>query len=239
MNTVRTVADTKRDFYQAFPKPVNSVYRRIVDELLVELHLLRVNQLFVYDQVFALGVVSAFDRFMAGYQPEADVAQIFHALCHGLQFSADQLRHDAHVLNELVQNQPEAVKGLICNLEGDAEPLAGLLHGIAQNHKFKYSRLFGIGLYTLLEKSASEVIADNEQRQALLQKVGEKLNLGQDRLVKDLDLYRSNLEKVSQAQQMMADLVEAERKKREKREASKTEPAETAEPVAVDSDSNN
>jgi len=38
---------------------------------------------------------------------------------------------------------------------------------------------------------------------------------------------------------MMADLVEAERKKREKREASKTEPAETAEPVAVDSDSNN
>jgi len=197
-----------------------------------------VNQLFVYDQVFALGVVSAFDRFMAGYQPEADVAQIFHALCHGLQFSADQLRHDAHVLNELVQSQPEAVKGLICNLEGDAEPLAGLLHGIAQNNKFKYSRLFGIGLYTLLEKSASEVIADNEQRQALLQKVGEKLNLGQDRLVKDLDLYRSNLEKVSQAQQMMADLVEAERKKREKREASKTEPAEPAETVTVDGENN-
>ncbi|MEI6427525.1 MAG: photosystem II biogenesis protein Psp29 [Pseudanabaena sp. ELA607] len=235
MNTVRTVADTKRDFYQAFPKPVNSVYRRIVDELLVELHLLRVNQLFVYDQVFALGVVSAFDRFMAGYQPEADVAQIFHALCHSLQFSADQLRQDAQVLNDLAQHQPEAVKSLICDLDGGAEPLAAILNGIAQNTKFKYSRLFGIGLYTLLEKVAAESIADNEQRQALLKQVGEKLNLGQDRLVKDLDLYRSNLEKVSQAQQMMADLVEAERKKREKRESSKVENAEVSPTDSTDS----
>ena len=70
MNTVRTVSDTKKDFYLAFPKPVNQVYRRVVDELLVEVHLLKVNQTFVYDAIFALGFVTTFDRFTVGYKPE-------------------------------------------------------------------------------------------------------------------------------------------------------------------------
>ena len=81
MDNVRTVSDTKRDFYQTHTRPINSLYRRVVEELMVEMHLLSVNADFTYNPVYALGVVSAFDRFMNGYRPEKDLESIFGALC--------------------------------------------------------------------------------------------------------------------------------------------------------------
>ena len=72
MNNVRTVSDAKRAFYTLHTRPINSIYRRVVEELMVEMHLLFVNTDFSYDAIYALGVVTAFDRFMQGYRPEHD-----------------------------------------------------------------------------------------------------------------------------------------------------------------------
>lgn len=230
MNTVRTVSDTKRDFYKAFPKPVNSVYRRVIDELLVEIHLLIVNQTFSYDSIFGLGVVTAFDRFMVGYKPETDRHAIFTALAQALHFNPDHLRQEASHLNELTQRSPADVKSLLTTLEANAnlDPLMPQVRAIAGNPKFKYSRIFAIGIFTLLEAIEPEAVADNEKRQDLIKQVGEALKVGSERLFKDLDLYRSNLEKVAQARQMMADLVEAEQKKRQKQVEQNTNKDETS-----------
>ncbi|HAN45399.1 MAG TPA: photosystem II biogenesis protein Psp29 [Cyanobacteria bacterium UBA8156] len=217
MNTVPTVADAKRAFLQAFAKPIESVYRRVVDELLVELHLLRVNQNFRHDEVFALGVVTVFDRFMAGYRHEGDREQIFAALCQALTFDREHLQRDAAALRDWATHQPESVRALLTKGEGgeDQVPLARQALG---NPQFKYSRAFAIGVYTLLEIIQAPELAETEPRKQLLAQVGEAWNQG-DRLNRDLDLYLSNLEKVAQARQMMVDLVEAERKKREKKTA--------------------
>jgi len=221
VNTVRTVSDTKKDFYLAFPKPVNQVYRRVVDELLVEIHLLKVNQTFVYDSIFALGFVTTFDRFTVGYKPETDRFAVFHALCSALQFDSDRIRQDATSLRDLATNSPHEIKTLLTNLESgiSLEPLSGQLQTIANKANFKYSRLLGVGLYALLEISDPESIADNTKREEVIKLVGETLKFGSDRLLKDIDLYRSNLEKIEQARQMIADMVEAERKKRAQKEA--------------------
>ncbi|MFM7434760.1 MAG: photosystem II biogenesis protein Psp29, partial [Vulcanococcus sp.] len=40
MGASLTVADSKRAFHTAFPHVIAPLYRRLVDELLVELHLL-------------------------------------------------------------------------------------------------------------------------------------------------------------------------------------------------------
>lgn len=216
MNTVRTVSDTKKDFYLAFPKPVNQVYRRVVDELLVEIHLLKVNQTFIYDSVFALGFVTTFDRFTVGYRPETDRFAVFHALCKALEFDPDRVRQDATTLQELATRFPEEIKTLLTALQAgeDLKAFAEELQAIANKENFKYSRLLGVGLYALLEISEPEAIADNARREAVLKLVGENLKFGSDRLIKDIDLYRSNLDKIEQARQMMADMAEAERKKR-------------------------
>jgi photosystem II biogenesis protein Psp29 len=218
VNTVRTVSDTKRDFYKGFPKPVNSVYRRVVDELLVEIHLLVTSQTFAYDSIFALGVVTAFDRFTNGYKPEPDRDAIYAALAQSLHFNPEQLRQDASHLSELATRSPADVKSLLTTLEANVnlDPLMPQVRAIAGNPKFKYSRLFAVGVFTLLELADAQTLADNDKRQELIKQVGETLKVGSDRLFRDLDLYRSNLEKVAQARQMMADLVEAEQKKRQK-----------------------
>lgn len=224
MNTVRTVSDTKKDFYLAFPKPVNQVYRRVIDELLVEIHLLKVNQTFVYDSIFALGVVTAFDRFTFGYKPETDRFAVFHALCSALQFESDRIRQDAVTLSDLATRSPDQVKTLLTNLDSgiNLEPLSGQLQTIATKENFKYSRLLGVGLYALLEISDPDAIADPAKREAVVKLVGETLKFGSDRLLKDIDLYRSNLDKIEQARQMIADMVEAERKKRAQKESATT-----------------
>jgi len=216
VNTVRTVSDTKKDFYLAFPKPVNQVYRRVVDELLVEIHLLKVNQTFVYESVFALGFVTTFDRFTLGYKPETDRFAVFHALCSALQFDSDRIRQDAATLSDLATRAPEDVKTLLTTLDSglNLEPMSGQLQVITTKENFKYSRLLGVGLYALLEISDPEAIADHAKRDKIIKLVGENLKFGSDRLPKDIDLYRSNLDKIEQARQMIADMVEAERKKR-------------------------
>lgn len=225
MNTVRTVSDTKKDFYLAFPKPINQVYRRVVDELLVEVHLLKVNQTFVYDSIFALGFVTTFDRFTVGYKPETDRFAVFHALCSALQFDSDRIRQDAATLSDLAKQSPDDIKTLLTNLDAgiSLEPLSSQLQTIAHKENFKYSRLLGVGLYALLEISDPEAIADNTKREEIVKLVGETLKFGSDRLLKDVDLYRSNLEKIEQARQMIADMVEAERKKRASKAATTVE----------------
>ncbi len=46
-----TVADTKRRFYEAFRKPVPGFYNNIIQELLVQQHLMRYNRKYRYDEV--------------------------------------------------------------------------------------------------------------------------------------------------------------------------------------------
>ena len=103
MNYVRTVSDTKRAFYTHHTRPINSVYRRFVEELMVEMHLLSVNVDFRIDPIYCLGVVTSFDRFMQGYRPEQDKESIFAALCQSVGGNAQQYRQEAESLVALAK----------------------------------------------------------------------------------------------------------------------------------------
>jgi photosystem II biogenesis protein Psp29 len=244
---VRTVSDAKRDFYTHHTRPINSIYRRVVDELLVEMHLLSVNVDFAYDPIYALGVVTTFDRFMESYQPEGDKASIFTAICRSVGSSPEQYRHDAESVKALVAGMSlDDLKALFDNLEEAAgtEGLKGQLANVAAREQFKYNRPFGVGLYTLVEAVApADALKDKDVVEALFKTVSEKLHISSDKLQKDLELYRSNLEKMAQAQEVMKDILAAERKKREEREkAAQVSPEEAAqageeatEPVAASS----
>jgi photosystem II biogenesis protein Psp29 len=221
---VRTVSDTKRKFYSHHTRPINSVYRRVVEELMVETHLLTVNVHFRYNPIYALGVVTTFDRFMQGYRPERDIEPIFQALCASVDGDPAQYRHDASTLNAIAQNL--SVQQLTAwNSELMSNPDATLLYEalkeVALSENFKYSRLFAIGLYTLVEKVDPEMIKDEKKRQPVLQELCESLKLSFDKVQKDLDLYRSNLEKMLQVQAAMEDALNADRKKRLERSLEK------------------
>lgn len=224
MNNVRTVSDTKRSFYSLHTRPINTIYRRVVEELMVEMHLLSVNVDFSYDPIYALGVVTTFDRFMQGYRPEADKEPIFTALCQAVGSDAQTYKHDAERLKAFVAQR--SAKEVIDSLSQESSfantgDLQGTLQAIANNPKYKYSRLFAVGLFSLIEQADPELAKDPKQLTEAIKQVSTGLHLPEDKVQKDLELYRSNLEKMAQALIIMEDAVKAERKKREQRAADK------------------
>lgn len=220
MNTVRTVSDTKRAFYATHTRPINSIYRRVVEEMMVEMHLLSVNTDFSYDPIYALGIVTAFDRFMQGYRPEQDRQSIFNALCHALGQDAQQYRQDADRL--LADAAHHTSSDFLTQLDQlgttDNSDLFAALKAIAENETFKYNRPFVIGLYRLLEQMNPDILKDEKQRNQSFEALATALKISGERIQKDLELYRSNLDKLTQAQQVMDDILKADRKKKEERE---------------------
>jgi len=180
---------------------------------MVEMHLLAVNTDFRYDPFYALGVVTTFDRFMQGYRPEADKESVFNSLCKALESEPQQYRNDAQrLLSAASQNPWDTL--LIPEKAGEFREV---LSAIASNPKFKYSRLFAIGLYTVLETASPDLIKDAAKLTDALKQVCQSLNISEDKVQKDLELYRSNLEKMVQVQAVIADALAADRKKREER----------------------
>jgi photosystem II biogenesis protein Psp29 len=224
VNNLSTVSDTKRKFYSQHTRPINSIYRRVVEELMVEMHLLSTNIDFAYNPIYALGVVSSFDRFMASYRPEGDKQSIFVALCESMGGNAQQYRADATNAQEFAHSmQGQDIVNWLAHPthDGMGSSLASTLEAISGNPKFKYSRLFGVGLFTIVEQAAPDLLKDEQKREAAILQIGEAMHLPTDKVQKDLDTYRSNLDKLVQMEAVMADLADAERKKREKRELDK------------------
>lgn len=229
MSLVRTVSDTKRKFYTHHTRPINSIYRRVVEELLVEMHLLSVNVNFRYDPIYALGVITSFDRFMQGYRPERDLSSIFEALCRAVEGDPEQYRRDGEMVRSLA-SQLSVEQIVAWNNELGSNPEAGALYeslkAIAFNPNFKYSRLFALGLYSLLEASNADWAKDEKQRDTVLKEFSETLKLPADKIQKDVELYRSNLEKMAQVQAAIEDALNADRKKRQQQMLDKSTPAE-------------
>jgi photosystem II biogenesis protein Psp29 len=224
VSNLSTVSDTKRKFYNSYTRPINSIFRRVVEELIVEMHLLLVNDDFNYDSIYALGVVSSFDRFMANYRPEEDKAPIFTSLCQAVDSSVEQYRQDASAVKALGDQlgDQDTLGKLVSMATSDAtDALSQNIKAVSNNPKFKYSRLFGIGLFTLIEGAAPEKLTTEEGRKESIEKLSAALRLPTDKLGKDLDSYRSNLSKLVQMEAAMADVLEAGRKKREQREQEK------------------
>jgi photosystem II biogenesis protein Psp29 len=237
VSNVRTVSDTKRNFYNHLDRPVTSVYRRVVEELMVEMHLLSVSDTFTYDPIYALGIVTTYDTFMDGYRPEEHVNTIFTALCQSVESSPEQYRNDARQILDSVEGMSlEDLKRILSDLEGaPSDGLAGNLKAIAQREHFKYSRAFGIGLYTLLQKIDPELTKNREKLLEFMKELAEPLSISFDKLQKDIELYSSNIDKMAQAKIVMAEMLEADRKKREERAQAQAEEAKAK--AAGDTDS--
>lgn len=204
MQTPPTVSDTKRAFYTAHTRPIHSVYRRFIEELLVEIHLLRVNAEFRYSPLFALGLTFAYEQFMEGYRPEGDRAKIFQALCYAEELDAQQLQADARSWQ---QYQGLPLQQIIEELQ--REHVSAPLNSLKEQQK--YSRLLAIGLYGFLAQLAGDPTSNLNET---LDQLSSVVSLPIEKVKRDLELYRSNLEKMNQARSLMKELVEQERKRR-------------------------
>jgi photosystem II biogenesis protein Psp29 len=228
-----TVSDSKRAFHRAFPHVIAPLYRRMVDELLVELHLLSRQRGFQSDALFACGLIQVFDSFARGYRPDHQREPLLAALCAASGFDATALRQQRDgAIAAIGHHSVEEVKQWIEGQgEGAPEPLATALANI-RRPDFHYSRLVAVGLLSLLEQAQGADGMDPASLRTYAHELGEAMGLLRERLDKDLSLYSANLEKLAQAVELMEETIAAERRKRERQQGSVSESEAPADPAA-------
>lgn len=89
---IPTVAETKSNFLKAYKRPIPSIYNTVLQELIVQQHLMRYKKTYCYDAVFALGFVTVYDQLMEGYPSDEDRKAIFQAYIKALQEDPNQYR---------------------------------------------------------------------------------------------------------------------------------------------------
>ena len=87
-----TVSDSKKLFHEQFPYVVPGLYKRIVDEMLVELNLLNHQNEFIQDDLFCFGLTETFKELTKGYKPEIHIELLFESLCNSSNFEPAKIR---------------------------------------------------------------------------------------------------------------------------------------------------
>uniref|UniRef100_K3ZWI7 Protein THYLAKOID FORMATION1, chloroplastic n=1 Tax=Setaria italica TaxID=4555 RepID=K3ZWI7_SETIT len=147
-----TVAETKLNFLKSYKRPIPSIYSTVLQELLVQQHLMRYKRTYQYDPVFALGFVTVYDQLMDGYPSNEDRDSIFKAYITALNEDPDQYRADAQKMEEWARSQNGSSLVDFSSRDGEIE---AILKDISERAKgkgnFSYSRFFAVGLFRLLE----------------------------------------------------------------------------------------
>ncbi|PUZ72470.1 hypothetical protein GQ55_2G396600 [Panicum hallii var. hallii] len=206
-----TVAETKLNFLKSYKRPIPSIYSTILQELLVQQHLMRYKRTYQYDPVFALGFVTVYDQLMEGYPSNEDRDSIFKAYITALNEDPDQYRADAQKMEEWARSQNGNSLVDFSSRDGEIE---AILKDISERAKgtenFSYSRFFAVGLFRLLELA-------NATEPTVLDKLCAALNINKRSVDRDLDVYRNILSKLVQAKELLKEYVDREKKKREER----------------------
>ncbi|XP_058073154.1 protein THYLAKOID FORMATION1, chloroplastic [Magnolia sinica] len=206
-----TVSETKLNFLKSYKRPIPSIYNSVLQELIVQQHLMRYKRTYQYDAVFALGFVTVYDQLMEGYPSNEDREAIFKAYIQALQENPEQYRIDAQKLEEWARTQNASSLVEFSSREGEVE---GILKDISERAggkgSFSYSRFFAIGLFRLLELA-------NATEPTILEKLCAALNINKRSVDRDLDVYRNLLSKLVQAKELLKEYVDREKKKREER----------------------
>jgi photosystem II biogenesis protein Psp29 len=207
------VSETKRKFRESYPKPISGIYDAVVQELLVQQHLIRYNRKYKYNPAAALGFVSVFDQVLEGL-PAEEQAAVFKAYVEALDEDPQQYRTDSEAWEAWVKglSGPEELKP-----DADGSEQQKALADLASKFEAKeavYSKFLAIGLFRLLELSGAK---DPKALEGLVK----SLNLRLPSVNRDLLTYKGVLSKLGAAKELMKEVLAREKKKQEERAAAK------------------
>ncbi|GFP89542.1 protein thylakoid formation 1 chloroplastic [Phtheirospermum japonicum] len=197
-----TVHETKSNFLKAYKRPIPSIYNTVLQELIVQQHLMRYKRSYRYDPVFALGFVTVYDQLMDGYPSNEDREAIFKAYIEALNEDPAQYRADAQKLEEWARSQSANSLVDFASREGEVEDiLKDISERAGSKGSFSYSRFFAVGLFRLLELG-------NATEPTILDKLCAALNVNKRSVDRDLDVYRNLLSKLVQAKELLKEYVD-------------------------------
>ena len=187
-----TITDSKSDFYKEFPFVIPPIYRKLADELLVELHLLSHQNNFKITPVFSIGLIELFNVFTNGYKPNNHIILLFNALCNCTGFIPDEISTKAEELT--TKSKTITLKDLSENIDYIDDN---------KNDNSYYTRINAIGLYKIMKEITETEKTGIKELDDEILKFAELISYPKERVEKDISLYRSNIERMNQALEIM------------------------------------
>ena len=193
------VSDSKKLFHERFPYVIPGLYKRIVDEMLVELNLLNHQKEFTQDYLFCVGLTETFRELMKGYKPEKHLDLLFESLCISTNFEEREIK-------EMSQKSQEEFKD---------KTIKDLLNIIKakNNSKLYPSRMLNLGVFTLISNSKDLTGKNESEQNKIISNVFENLNLSTTKAEKDIGIYKSTISKMEQAKELIEELRIKDKKK--------------------------
>ena len=187
-----TVSDSKKLFHEQFPYVIPGLYKRIVDEMLVELNLLNHQNEFKQDFLFSIGLTETFKEFMKGYKPEKRLDLLFESLCSSTNF-------EAKLIKEISQKSKKEFK--------DKSPEDALSLLKEKSNSIIYpSRILNLGIYIIISNSKDFPEKKESDKNKIISDTFEKLNLSVNKAEKDIGIYKSSITKMVQAKELIQEL---------------------------------
>jgi len=198
-----TVSDSKKLFHEGFPYVIPGLYKRIVDEMLVELNLLYHQNDFTQDYLFCIGLTETFKVLMEGYKPQKHLDPLFNSLCSSTNFESKEIK-------KISQNSQEEFN------DKSSKDILKLLKD-KNKHKLYPSRIANLGIYILISNAHDLKGKNDTEINEAISNIFENLNLSFNKAEKDIGIYKSTLSKMEQAKE----LIEEQRTKDKKQDQKK------------------
>ena len=194
-----TVSDSKKLFHEKFPYVIPGLYKRIVDEMLVELNLLNHQNEFTQNYLFCIGLTETFQELMKGYKPENQLDLLFDALCRSTNFEANEIK-------KISKKSQDEFK------DKSSKDTLKLLQEKTDN-KLYPSRILNLGIYKIISKAQDLKSVNEVEMNKIISNIYENLNLSFNKAEKDIGIYKSSLSKMEQAKELIEELKIKDKKK--------------------------
>ena len=202
-----TVSDSKKLFHEQFPYVIPGLYKRIVDEMLVELNLLNHQNEFEQDHLFCVGLTETFKELMKGYQPKKHLDLLFESLCSSTNFVGTEIKKTSQKTQEEFKD-----KSLKEFQDKTSKDILKLLNE-KSNSKLYASRILNLGIYILISNSIDLKENNESDMNKMISDIFEKLSLSTNKAEKDIGIYKSSLSKMAQAKELIEELRIKDKKK--------------------------
>ena len=184
-----TVSDSKKLFHEQFPFVIPGLYKRIVDEMLVELNLLNHQNEFKQDDLFCVGLTETFKELTKDYTPEEHLVLLFDSLCNSTNFEPKKIKEiSKKILKEFKEKSLKEVSILL------EEKSTSNLYS---------SRILNLGIYLIISNTTDFKEIKDSEKNKIISDIINKLNLPVNKAEKDIGVYRSSIIKMEQAKELL------------------------------------
>ena len=188
-----TISDSKSDFHKEFPYVIPPIYRKLADELLVELHLLSHQKNFKNNSIFATGLKEIFIKFTNGYKPTEHIEKLFDAICNCNGFNPIEI-------NNLTKELISKAKSFTTE---ELNQFSKKLKDESKDNNY-YSRISAIGIYKIVSELSHNKHIKEEKANKDITYFSDLLGYETSRVEKDISMYKSNIEKMKQALEIIS-----------------------------------